>query len=123
MIHGISVILHQRTQTGTDPFGAPVYEVTPVRVDDVLVGQPSTNDVLVGQPSTDDIATTLDLTGRRAQYWLAIPKGDAHDWEDAVVEIPAPMAGTYRAIGIPIAGIEENIPLRWNRKVLVERYG
>lgn len=113
MIHGISVTLHQRTQTGTDPFGVPVYEVTPVRVDDVLVGQ----------PSTDDIATTLDLTGRRAQYWLAIPKGDAHDWEDAVVEIPAPMAGTYRAIGIPIAGIEENIPLRWNRKVLVERYG
>lgn len=113
MIHGITVTLMERTQTGTDAFNRPVYTETPVQVPDVLVGQ----------PTTDDVITTTDLTGRKAVYWLAIPKGDTHDWEDVVVVLPAPFAGRYRTIGIPIAGIEENIPLRWNAKVLVERYG
>ena len=112
----MTVSLHVRTQTGTDDFNRPVYTETKTDVTDVLVGQPTTEDLA-------SVTATLDLTGRKAVYWLAVPKGDTHNWENAVVELPAPMAGVYRTIGKPIAGIEANIPLRWNKKVLLEIYG
>lgn len=111
-IHGITITLYNKTQTGEDAFHVPVYEETPEAVENVLVGE----------PSTEDIANTLNLTGRRLQYWLAIPKGDTHEWEDRRVELPGPFAGIYRTFGGVIAGIEENIPLSWNKKVMIERY-
>lgn len=110
MIKGISVTLWQTTQTGTDDFNRPVLAETPVQVDDVLVS-----------PVTDEeIAETLNLTGRRAVYQMGIPKGDAHDWENRRVSF---FGRDFRVIGIPTEGIEENIPLRWNKKVKVETYG
>lgn len=113
MLQGATVLLHVKTRTGTDPFGVPVWEDMTVPVEDVLIGQ----------PTTEEVTDTLNLTGRTAVYRLAIPKGDDHVWENTLVELPPPMAGLYRTVGIPVAGIEENIPLRWNMKVYLERFG
>lgn len=113
MIRGITIQLLEKTQTGTDGFNRPVYEELPVEVENVLVGE----------PTPDDVVSTLNLYGKKAVYRLAIPKGDAHEWEDKRVILPPPFAGTYRTIGFATAGIEDNIPLSWNKKVLVERYG
>lgn len=113
MIRGISVQLLKKTQQGLDPFGAPIYVETTETVDNVLVGQ----------PTTDDVTQALSLYGRKVVYWLAIPKGDAHDWDDVRVILPEPFPGTYRTVGLPVAGVEANMPpLPWNKKVMVERY-
>lgn len=108
---GITVVLEIRTQTGKDSFGHPVYSTTTKEVDDVLVGE----------PTTDDITNNLSMYGKKVAYTLAIPKGDTNDWENTIVELPAPFAGKYHTIGYATAGIEENIPLRWNKKVHLER--
>ena len=98
-----------KTQTGTDPCGHPTYSET---IEEV-------NDVLVGQPSTEDVLSTLDLTGKRIAFVLGIPKGDTHTWEDTDVII---WGERYRTIGSPEKGILANIPLRWGQNVKVERY-
>lgn len=108
---GITVTLTKKTVSGTDPFGQPTYTETFENV----------NDVLVGEPSTDDINNALTLYGKRVSYTLAIPKGDTHTWTDTTVVLPAPFGGKYHTIGYPTAGIEANIPLRWNKKVHLER--
>lgn len=107
---GMTVQVVVKTQTDTDPFGAPIYEET---LEDV-------NDVLVGQPTTDDITSTLELTGKMIAYVLGIPKGDTHVWTDTEVVI---WGERYKTIGFPQTGIQENIPLRWGQNVKVERYG
>lgn len=109
---GVKVTLEKRTQTSTDPFGQSVYSITTVDV----------NDVLVGEPSTEDITNTLAMYGKQVVYTLAIPKGDTNDWVDTYVSLPEPMGGKYHTIGVPTAGIEENIPLRWNKKVHLEKF-
>lgn len=108
---GVTVTLTVKTQTGTNPFGEPVFSTSTKDVDDVLVGEPSTNDV----------ANIMAIYGKKVAYTLAIPKGDTHVWEDTTVSLPEPFGGTYRTIGIATAGIEANIPLRWNKKVHLER--
>lgn len=113
MLTGITIQLAQKTEGEPDPFGTPTYTDQFIDVDDVLVGQ----------PSSDDITTTLQLYGKKAVYTLGIPKGDEHDWKDTEVILPEPFAGRYRTIGYPIAGIEANLPLRWNKQIKVERYG
>lgn len=110
MIKGITVQYIVQTQIGTDPFGAPIYSET---AEDV-------NDVLVGQPTTDDVTTTVSLYGKRVELVLGIPRTDTHEWADAVVQI---RGERYRTIGYPMRGVDENVPLRWNRNVKVERYG
>lgn len=112
-IRGITITLMDKVQTGTDALGDPVWEESPVTIDNVLVAPASSQEVL-------DIQT---LTGKKAVYNLAIPKGDAHTWEDRNVVLPAPFAGTYHTIAYVQAGIEELVPLDWNRKISVERYG
>lgn len=112
MIKGITIQLIEKVQTGTDWGNRPVYEEVPTEI----------HDVLVGEPSTEDVAQALDLYGKHVQYVLAIPKGDSHEWTDTKVILPEPFAGTYRTVGFPTAGIEANIPLKWNKKVKVERY-
>lgn len=107
---GTTVQVVVKTQTGTDPFGAPIYEES---LEDV-------KDVLVGQPTTDDVTSTLELTGKKIAYVLGIPKGDAHIWTDTDVII---WGERFRTIGFPQTGIQENIPLRWGQNVKVERYG
>lgn len=110
MIRGIPVVLYDRVQTGTDAFDAPVYAETPVTVENVLV-TPS---------SSDDIVGDLQLYGKKAIYELSIPKGDAHVWEDRKVEF---FGESWHTFGFSRQYIEENVPLRWNKKIKVERYG
>lgn len=110
MIKGITVVIVIKSQTGLDVFNRPVYEYTEQDVENVLVVP----------ASTDDIATSQDLYGKKAVYTLAIPKGDSHNWEDTEVRF---FGQSWRTFGFPIEGIEENIPLEWNKKVMVERYG
>ena len=112
-MRGIDITIIVKTQTGTDALNRPVYADS----------QETVSNVLVGQPSTEEIANTLSIYGKKATYTLAIPKGDTHTWENTEVILPEPFAGKYRTIGFPTAGIEENIPLSWNKKVLIERYG
>ena len=110
MIKGITVVLVAKIQTGTDAFNRPIYEYAEEKVDNVLVA-PATS---------DDIATSQDLTGKKAVYTLAIPKGDTHNWIDATVRF---FGQEWHTFGYPQEGIEANIPLDWNKKVMVERYG
>lgn len=104
------VTLYERAQTGVDGFNRPIYTETPVVVENVLVGE----------PSTDDITNDLTMYGKRLAYTLAIPKGDTHVWHDVHVEF---WGQVFRTYGVPTQGIEDNIPLDWNKKVKVERYG
>lgn len=110
MIKGITVILVSRKPVGMDAFNRTVYESVEEAVENVLVAP----------TASDDIVTAQELTGKKAVYTLAIPKGDTHDWEDATVKF---FGKEWRAFGYPMEGIEENIPLDWNKKVMVERYG
>ncbi len=108
-MRGITVTLHNRVQTGTDAFNRPIYEESTTAVDNVLIGE----------PSTEDIVNEMNLSGKRLAYTLAIPKGDDHEWKDAVVEF---FGERFRTFGAPTQGIDHLIPLQWNMKVKVERY-
>ena len=113
MIKGITVQLIVKTADGTDALNHTVYKTETVDVDDGLVGE----------PSHEEIVNTHAVYGKIAKYSLAIPKGDENSWVDTEVILPAPFSGKYKTIGFPIAGIDANIPLRWNKKVLIEQYG
>lgn len=108
-IKGITVTLFERVKTGEDNFHRAIYEEVPVEVPNVLVAP----------ASSDDITDQLNLTGKRAVYTLAIPKGDTHEWADRKVRF---FGQTWRVLTLPVMGIPENIPLDWNAKVMVERY-
>lgn len=108
-LHGVTITLFERVQSGTDPFNRPVYTETAVPVENVLIGE----------PSTQDIVDVLNLTGKKLAYTLAIPKGDVHEWTNRTVEF---FGERFRTIGEPTQGIEGLIPLEWNKKVKVERY-
>lgn len=110
MIKGIPVKLYERITSGTDTFGHPIYTETPVTVEDVLVAPTSTTEVL----------DMLNITGKKAVYNIAIPKGDTHTWQDCRVDF---FGASWRVIGFPQQGIEENIPGRWNQRWMVECYG
>lgn len=114
MIRGTTVTLYERTQTGTDALNAPIYTETPVQV----------SDVLIGEPGTEDIVTATQLYGKRLLCWLGIPKGDAHNWRDAVVEWTDAYGRTLslRTFGEPLTGIEANVPTRWHMKVRCAAY-
>lgn len=107
MIRGIPVVLYERTQTGTDAFGIPVYTETPVTVENVLPA-PSTQ---------EEVLSSVNLTGRRAVYTLHIPKGDAHAWEGCEAEF---FGRRWRVIGPVVEYIGANVPGPWNRKAMVE---
>lgn len=109
MIHGMTVRLWTKTQTGTDAFNNPVYTWSSEDVDDVLVAQPSAEERL----------SEINLNGKAISYILGIPKGDAHDWKDQIVEFFGEKFLTY---DIPEVGIEANVPLRWHKKVKCIRY-
>ena len=109
-IKGMTIILVDKVETGKDPFGSPIYEDIEMDV----------NNVLVSPTSSDDVVNQMSLTGKKAVYTLAIPKGDRHDWEDKEVKF---FGQRWRTFGVPLEGIEDLIPLDWNKKVMVERYG
>ena len=113
MIKGVTVTIIQRVKTGTDAFNAPIYNT----VTDTV------SNVLYSPTDPADNISELQLYGKQSVYTLAIPKGDTHNWKDAIVEIPLVTGSErFRVFGEPISGIEANIPLGWNTKVKVERY-
>lgn len=109
-MRGIAVTLYDRSKIGTDELNQPIYTETPVVVDNVLVAPLNDTEVL----------ETYNLTGRRAEYQLGIPKGDTHEWT-AGKKVRF-FDEDWRIIGMPTLGIEVMIPLSWNAKVKVERY-
>ena len=108
MIKGVTVTLVSKVQTGTDSIGNAVYSETREQIDNVLIGQPSTQEIL----------DMNQLYGRKLSYVLAIPKGDTHEWANQKVVF---FDQTFNVIGEPTQGIEAMIPLAWNKKVMVER--
>lgn len=108
-IKGITVTLINKKEVGRDPFDAPICEDVEIEVDNVLVSP----------TLSDDIVNQLNITGKKAVYTLAIPKGDKNIWEDQEVRF---FGERWRVFGIPLQGIEDMIPLDWNKKVMVERY-
>lgn len=109
-IKGITVKLYTKAQTGTDPFDRPVYKEAVVEVENVLVTP----------INSADMVNELNLTGKTVAYELSIPKGDQHDWTDARVDF---FGEKFTTIGYPEEMIEKLVPLDWNKKVKVERYG
>lgn len=109
MIHGIEVeLLVANEEIGKDRFNVPIYSDRWETV----------RDVLVAPTSSEDIINISDVEGSKTLYTLAIPKKDNHDWHGCRVRF---FGYTWKAFGEPIKGIDANIPLRWNTKVVVER--
>ena len=111
-LKGIDVILHVKTPAGKDAFNRQQFEETTVTVENVLVAPLSQNG--------EEIINEMSLNGKKARYQLGIPKGDQHTWEDTTVEF---FGETWKTVGFSTMGIDDLIPLNWNRKVVVERCG
>lgn len=109
LIKGMNIIYFKKNQIGTDGFNRPIYEY----IEEIV------ENVLVSPLTTDEVLSSIDLTGKKIAYNLGIPKGDTHDWKDATVKF---FGAKWKTVGYPIEGIEENIPLDWHKKVMVERY-
>ncbi len=116
-LSGISVILYDEVQIGTDNFGKPIIEEVPTEVENVLVGE----------PTSDDIVSSTQIYGKVIKYMLGIPKGDTHDWTNKKVSWTDAygIMHTVMTFGFPITGIEANLPrqLPWHMKVRCEEYG
>lgn len=112
LLKGITVDLYVKTGNGTDAFNRPIETETKYSVSNVLVAPLS--------QTGEEVLSELSLNGKKVKYQLAIPKGDTHTWEDAEVEF---FGYRWKTIGFSTIGIEDMIPLDWNRKVLVERVG
>lgn len=111
-LKGITVYLHERVSAGRDAFNREQFEEKITAVENVLVAPLS--------QSGEEVINELSLNGKKARYQLAIPKGDGHSWEDVTVEF---FGEKWKTVGYSTMGIESMIPLDWNRKVVVERYG
>lgn len=111
-LHGMSVILTNKTLSGYDEIGEPVYTTESVTVDDVIVSPASAGD--------KEVLDSLNLDGKKALYTLGIPKGDEHSWEDSQVTV---FGRTYRTYGPLIEGQEDLVPLRWHKKISLEWIG
>lgn len=109
MIKGITVKLINLIETDKDSIGEPIYTEKIINVENVLIS-PS---------SSDDLVVSTNLSGKKCVYTLAIPKGDKNIWENQYVEF---YGHRYHVLNFVIEGIEDNIPLNWNKKVMVERY-
>ena len=109
LLKGVPVVLYTKVRTGTDPLNRPIYEEIPVVVDNVLI-MPTTYEEQIEE---------LNLNGARVVYTLAIPKGDAYDWQDKKVEF---FGQSFKTIGFPVQTIDELTPTDWNKKVKVAKY-
>lgn len=107
---GVTIDLYNRVQSGVDDFNRPIYRETVEQIDNVLIGE----------PSTQEVVDELNLSGKTLAYTLAIPKGDAHEWENKRVGF---FGEIFEVIGKPTQGLDHLIPLSWNKKVKVSRYG
>lgn len=110
-IKGEPIILYETTVTGEDDFGAEIVEETPVTI----------NNVVIGQPTSEDILAEINLSGKQISYNLAIPAGDDHDWKGKTVEF---YGKKWRTIGEPtqymVGFMGKSFP--WNKQVRVEVY-
>lgn len=109
-IKGITVTLYEKTVKGKDEFDANIYDETPVAI----------HNVLVAPVSSEDIITQHSIKSDEVIYKLAIPKGDTHTWTECLVEF---FGKTFKVVGEPVEGIEEMLPLSWNKQVQVKYYG
>lgn len=109
MIKGISVTLLSREIVGETSFKEPIYQDKEIEV----------KNVLIAPASSDDVPSNIDFDGIHTVYTLAIPKGDKNNWTNQKVRF---FGKVWDVVGEPVEGIEELIPLSWNRKVTVERY-
>ena len=109
MFKGITVTLYEKTSAGEDGFGREEFEETPVEV----------GNVLIDQPSSDDVINEINLSGKRIEYLLRLPKGDEHDWTDSKVSF---FGKDFRTIGEAYGLQEENVPGKWNKTVKVIAY-
>lgn len=108
-IQGITVKLYNKTEDGFDEFGRPIYTETAKDVENVLPIQ----------PSTDEVVNELNLTGKKVEYKLCIPKGDINVWENRKVEFFGEVFQTY---GHTVQYVEANTPTAWNKQIYVVRY-
>ena len=109
ILKGIEIILVDKVENGVDEFNHPIF------VDKEIV----VKNVLVAPVKTEDVTNIVNLTGKKAEYQLGIPKCDKNTWENREVIF---FCRKWRTIGTPQEGIESMIPLSWNRKIMVERY-
>ena len=109
MFKGITVTLYDKTSAGEVGFGREEFEETPGEV----------GNVLIDQPSSDDVINEINLSGKRIEYLLRLPKGDAHDWTDSKVAF---FGKDFRTIGEAYGLQEENVPGKWNKTVKVIAY-
>ena len=111
-MRGVTVQLCVRTETGKDPFGAPIYDEEYVDVDNVLIGE----------PTSEEILAATDLYGKSIRWMLGIPKGDTHEWMNAKILWTDAYGNvhTLRSFGFPIVGVDALIPGAWHMKVRVE---
>lgn len=110
-LNGITIQLEVATVTDTDEFNVPVQATEWVDVENVLVGQ----------PTDAEQVDAMNLYGKRAVYILGIPKGDENVWTSGLrVSF---FDEEFRIFGHTIQGIEDMIPLDWNKKVMVASVG
>jgi hypothetical protein len=109
MIQGITVELLERIQTGTDGFNRPVYSevTTPVK------------NILVYPAASEDIISEQNLNGKHLEYYLCVPKDDAHVWTDQRVRF---FGETWTVYSFPEEWIDTNNPSVWNKRYKCERY-
>lgn len=110
MIKGITVTLHEKTQSGTDDFNRPIYSEVPVQVPNVVVA-PVTAEAIINE---------LSISGKHLAYYLMLPKGDRHVWEDSRVTF---FGADWHVFGYPEEWVDANTPGSWNKRYKVERYG
>lgn len=108
-IKGITVTLISKVECGRDAFNHPIYSEKEIEV----------KDVLVAPASIQEVTEMVNMTGKKAIYNMAIPKGDTHVWKDQKVRF---FGEIWQVIGFPQEGNEENIPLDWNKKFMVAKY-
>ena len=111
---GRTVYIYEKVKKGEDPFGAPIYREIRTKVENVLIGQPTT------APITD----SQNIQGKRGVFRLGIPKKDNHVWEDKTVEFEL-FGRVYKCktIGFASVGQSELIPGPWKGYIEAEYYG
>lgn len=107
-IKGIAVRLINKKKIGEDRIGSDITEDVEILVENVLI-----------RPvSSDEMINELNLSGRKIIYELAIPKTDTNTWTNSELIF---FNERFRVINAPVQGIDELIPLDWNKKVMVEK--
>ena len=107
LLKGITIVLHEKTESGTDELNRPSFDEEEVEIENVLVYP----------MSQTEINDNYTMYGRKGVYTLGIPKGDTHTWVGGQVEF---FDQTWNVIGVPVKGIDTLVPTDWNLKVYVE---